>query len=156
MRLIAHVQYMVQLLSQHILFQDKKGFSSCSEAWDHGERCWFYQRETAATSPWQRALLGFTESPNSIASTGRQPPSRQLHGMREGNLPIAGPWDTGLDTRQKRRHSHRPGYSWQKRARYPRSSAGKEDLARKLQSARWSWLGCKVSLMMDCAGNRGL
>lgn len=38
-------------------------------------------------------LLGFTESPNSIASAGRQPPSRQLHGLREGNLPIAGPWD---------------------------------------------------------------
>lgn len=37
-------------------------------------------------------LLGFTESPNSIPSTGRQPPSCQLHGIREGNLPIASPW----------------------------------------------------------------
>lgn len=54
MRLIAYMQYMVRLLSQHILFQDKKGFSSRSEAWDHSERCWFYQRKTAASLLWQR------------------------------------------------------------------------------------------------------
>jgi len=54
MQLFAYMQYMVQLLSQHVLFQDKKGFSSCSEAWDCDERCQFYQRRTAATSLWQR------------------------------------------------------------------------------------------------------
>lgn len=39
MQLIAYMQYVVQLSAQHILFQDKKGFSFCSKAWDHGERC---------------------------------------------------------------------------------------------------------------------
>lgn len=101
-------------------------------------------------------LLGFTESPNSIASTGRQTPSRQLHEIWEGNLPIGSPWDARLDTQQNQWHSHSPGYSRQKTAHYPRSTIDKEDLARKQQSTWWSWLGCKVSLMMGCVGNCGL
>lgn len=49
-------------------------------------------------------LVGLSESPNSIGSTGRRPPSHQLHGIREGSLPSASLRDTGLDARQNRRH----------------------------------------------------
>lgn len=101
-------------------------------------------------------LVGLSESPNSIGSTGRQPPSHQLHGIREGSLPNASLRDTGLEARQNRQHLHRPGHAGQKTARYPRKSVGKEDLAKNLQVMRRGWLGCKVSPMMGCAGNRGL
>lgn len=71
-------------------------------------------------------LLGFTESPNSTPSTGRQLPSHQQHGIRGGNWPIASPWGhrAGHLTWPVA-HTHTPPhYYCQGRAHCPRSSVG--------------------------------
>lgn len=86
-------------------------------------------------------LLGFTDSPNSIPSTGRQPPSHQLHGMQEETSPLPAPGTPGwtLD-RTSGTHTHTQKHHLTATARAEHTAQGAV-LAKMIKWGNCSWLG---------------
>lgn len=123
------------MLLQHILFQDKIVF------WGLEPRLALLVLSVQNCCNFTVAvpLLGFTERPNSIPSPGRQPPSRQLHGIRERNLPIASPWghQAGHLTRPGT-HTHTHHLTATARGEHTAQGAV---LAKMIEWGNCSWLG---------------